>query len=44
MGGIGKADGLDSVGELQRLAELQQCNVIIIGHLVVIRVGDNPLQ
>ena len=35
---------MDGVGELQRLIELQQCNVIVKGHLTVIRVGDDPLQ
>lgn len=44
MGGRGEADGLDGVGEFQRTAELQQCNVIVKGHLVVIWVGDDPLD
>lgn len=35
---------MDGVGELQRLAELQQRNVIVKGHLVVIWMGYNPLQ
>lgn len=44
MGGRGEADGLDGVGEFQRLSELQQCDVVVIGHLVVIWVGDDPLH
>lgn len=42
VGGRGEADGLDGVGEFQRRAELQQCDVIVKGHLVVIWVGDDP--
>lgn len=44
VGGRRQADGLDGVAEFQRLAELQQSNVVVKGHGVVIRVGDDPLQ
>lgn len=44
VGGRGEADGLDGVGELQWIAELQQCNVIVKGHMIVIWVGDDSFQ
>lgn len=38
VGGRGQADGLDGVAEFQRLAQLQQSDVVVKGHGVVIRV------
>lgn len=35
---------MDGVGELQRLAQLQQGDVVVIGHRVVVWVGDNGLH
>lgn len=35
---------MDGVGELQRFGELQQCNVIVKGHMAVIRVGDDSFH
>lgn len=43
VGGRRQADGLDGVAEFQRLAELQQSDVVVKGHDVVIRVGDDLL-
>ena len=44
MGGGGQAHGVDGVAERQRLAELQQGDVVVVAHGVVVRVADDGLQ
>lgn len=41
--GCRQADGMHGVGEVQRLTQFQQGDVIIVAHLVVVWMGDDGL-
>lgn len=42
--GSRQADRLDVIRVCDRAVQLHQCDVVVISVLVVVRVGDDPLQ
>lgn len=44
VGGIGQADGLDDRGEGDRALQLQDSNIVVVGVVIEVGVGDDALD